>query len=475
MSRVTRKGPTLEPHRVFHPGTKGYVHMQYDPVGSTSIDIGVKVRNPVEVGPWPGSNRYYVGSIPTALFHQIETWIPELREQLLGQLEYDAELGINTLFRPKPYPTKHDYRQLGAVWVDCDCEDLDYFEAVEKVYALQAREIVPPISVIANTGRGIHVYWLLRGGEDDPELPPRGYARNCEMLVRLNREIVRRVKKTFSELEADVNAVWVTTHQRIAGSINTKTGAEVSYTVNVDDKGNPPRYTLGQLLEHFELEARPTEYAKTKASGRTKQPQKKSGWITRHAEPLAELQLLRGYRESLRGFGQGTRRHVCYYMATLMRACGYPRSEIEREVLAVATRCDPPLPRDEAVTSFRSAMARKGDPPANVTIAETLGVTVELAELLGLKKIRPDFQAKPTTRTGKETPNRESRHTFLRQLAETHGNPLPFSYDDLLAQLADAGMTPARGTVYNDVKLLGLRVARTRRRRDATPPPTLVN
>ena len=170
-------------------------------MGGSSIDTGEKVIRPVTAAG-------YVGSFPVSVLDNIQRWIPELREQLYDQVTRDAHIGINTVHSPKPFPSTDDFRRINAVWVDCDCEDLDYFDAVERIYAMQARDALPPISVIANTGRGIHVYWLLTGGEDDPKLPPKGWHKNRVPMVQINEAIADRVAQSFPELKPDKGAVY---------------------------------------------------------------------------------------------------------------------------------------------------------------------------------------------------------------------------------------------------------------------------
>jgi len=472
------KGPNLEDHGIFHPDLEGFVHIQQHPLRGGSIDVGQDVAIPAVVtyqDPETKKRRRYEGTIPVDIFN----WIPEIREQLYPQLTTDSYISINTVFNRRKFPGAGDYRRINAVWVDCDCsrdtEGLDYLEAAERLFGLQARGVVPPFSLIANTGGGVHAYWLLKGGEDDPNLPPRGYARNVETLSRVNQEIACRVAAACPELQPDSGPAWVTTHQRVAGSINTSTNTEVDYWLAVKD-GAELRYTLDYICEFFEVERQPLRYQK-RGKGDVRHPAKLKAWEVRWQYTLDEFQLLRTYVESEGGFpgargkagmlkagSTGTRRWACMFLATILRCNLYPKGRIEQEVYALAKACNPPLPRHEARSSFTSATKKKGKFPGHVTIANTLRVTVELADLLGLERIRPDYQAKPVTRTGKEATNREARMSFLLELADKDG-VLSYDYDTLVALLKDAGMPTARGTVYNYVKGSGLRTTVVRKRR----------
>jgi len=461
------KGPTLEPLNQFHVDPKGYIHFQRRPLAGSSIELDEEANRHLAV-----SAAGYTGSFPVSMLERIQHWLPELREQFYEQLTRDAYASINTVHTPKPWPGTDDYRRINAVWVDCDCEDLDYFEAVERVYAMQARNTLPPISVIANTGRGIHVYWLLTGGEDDPKLPPKGWAKTRFPMEQINEALASRVEQSFPELAPDKAAIHITTHMRIAGSVNTKTGAEVAYTINLDSDDNPPRYTLDYLTEFLGVKPYPTRYKRTRTTPEKKQPQRRVGWVRRYESRLEDFAIIRTYMKSHGGFPKTTRRWAVLYQTNFMEPCGYTKHEMEQEALRLASECNPPLPAHEARAQFKSALPKKGKsgkkkrrkPQSDMKIANKLGVTVELAEQLGLKFLRPD--SRPYTGTGKQKGIREKRLEFLANLAEKHGgNPLPFTYAELEGRMKAAGLKAARGTIQNDLDRLGLYVKNSQKAR----------
>jgi len=442
-----KKGPRLDSLKRFHPDREGYIHLQHDPMAGSSIEVGVKTMLPVEAAG-------YRGTFPVSFLDHLDNWIPELRDSLLEQLKLDSYASINTVYRKKPWPSTEDYKRINAAWVDCDCEDLDYFEALARVSDMTAKDLLLPFSAIERTGRGVRVYWLLKGGEDNPEWGPRSYSRNRRRLVQVNGALVQRMGETYPELEADAGAVYITTHMRVEGSINTRVGVEVDFTFNVAN-GNVPRYTLSQLADFLHLPNLRDTYRVRGQSGEIRQPKKRAGWVTRFEKPLQDFQLYRAYVEAQGGFEKGTRRHACYFLATLMNPCGYKPGEIWAEVQAVARRCNPPIPDHEARAQMKSANKRQRR-PRNATVASKLGITREIAEDLDLQSLHPDHQASFPKGT---KARREARHGFLLELAEAHGNPLPLTYLDLDIELKEAGHVVARGTIQNDLKTLGLKTA----------------
>ena len=100
-----------------------------------------------------------------------------------------------------------------------------------------------------------------------------------------------------------------------------------------------------------------------------------------------------------------------------MRPCGYSLPEMELEALRGGSECNPPLRPHEAKTQFKSTLKKQSKPNGR-TIANKLGVSVEMADLLELKYLAPitshtkelanrDPQGSPVTVPGR--PRRETR------------------------------------------------------------------
>lgn len=404
----------------------------------------------------------FKGSVPLERLEYVITWQP-----VINQLKTDAYVSINTVYGPRPWPTERSYDRLTAAWVDCDCEDLDFTTAMELLQRLESEGIVPPISAIEKTGRGVRPYWLLASEVGPPpklELarlmqeqggapPPKAYYRNRRLQERINKALVQKVEATCPELEPDQDPVKVTTHQRVAGSINSKVGLPVEYFVYLEDSGFPASYTLEELREYLGLEKEP-EIKKKPPRPKPKKTDQKIALLApkrkaqkaRYERLWVEFQIIRFSRG---GFSQGTRRHACYLAATMLRGIGYPDEAIEREVLKIAEHCDPEMAPHEARTQMKSGLSNQ-NPPRNRTVARLLDVTIEEAESLELLSIRPDFEYRP--KKGKRKLEQQRRHEALERLAETHGNPLPYS----LRQLASVTGSHPR-TIRRDLERLGLR------------------
>ncbi len=445
--------PSLKPHLLMHPDENSYVHFQHDPLAGTSLDLGESVM----CHDLPGTQD---GWVQVRELQQLESWIPELREQLLRSLSRDAYASINSGWRASGWPTANQLSRLNAVYVDCDCEDLDYLEAVSLLSQAQAEGLVPPVSMIQDSGRGIWAFWFLRGAEDNPELPPKSFRRNRVIHYDLNRALVRRLQRRYPELEVDPGSSHVARHHRVCGSVNSKTGNQVSFTIHLTGSGEPPRYTFEELRTHLEVPDPIAGIPRNKSYPNKKAPAKRRGWIARHDKPLGELADLWRFR---RGIDQGQRRKACYFFSSLALGAGWNRGAVEAEVLEIARQSRPALPRSEALQQVRSAQ-KKIRRPANATIARELKITEQEISRLGLKKLRPDFDAPQGRRTGLRRAAREARLALLEALAKKYGDPLPFTYSELGKHLRESGLTTSRGTLVNDLRRLGKSVMGYRRR-----------
>ena len=492
-------------------GETGFVHLMSTPGARYGDDI-----EPSPVTMTIGKRRWR-GAYPLEIVRNFDSLFPEVREHLTLQVRPDGRASINTAYFPKPNPNKEGFYRLNAVWLDLDCRELAYKEAFARVARLVADDVLPPFSIVTNTGNGLHVLWGLRGDEKEPELPPRAYRQNRTLQVDINRALVERVRAVQPELQPDPSPVHVTTHTRVPGSRNSRTNSQVVMTVNITSDGLPPYYTLDELREFLNVPVRESTRrapGTRRPDGTPPDPKKLRGHVRRFEVLLEELEALRAHRGGFSGADtrkpkkkrkkkyqlqslkpalppglpgnvepeeqprgdtthatlpadsvstsrgiHGHRRRAVYLLALCMKKLKHAPEDIYRAAAQLARECHPPLPQSEAVTAAKSGMTTRSTPPKNVTIAESLGVTLEEANALHLEKIRPDFEPLPVT-AGRAKKRKQDGLAALRQLVQKYGPVLPFSHDSLRQELqARPGLNVSRGTIGHWLAEVGAQVA----------------
>jgi hypothetical protein len=449
--------PDLGALKILHRAHDGFVHLQAYPLGRR---FGQEGDPPVPVRVTIGNT--YTGSVPVSVLHEWATWLPQVRESLLRQLLIDGYAGVNTAYSPKPWPGSDDFRRLNAALVDCDCYDLEYEQAFARVAQLVADRHLPNFSLVMNTGHGLHVFWLLHGDDERPHLPPRSRARNRALLVDINRALIDRVTAAAPELRPDPGATAVTTHTRVPGSRNTRANATVAMTLNIGHDGTPPTYTLDDLRQFLQLPervalARPRRQLGEGDEQRVPDERKVKGHRARWQGLLHELELLGRHR---RGFEKGTRRKAVCYLATFMARLGHPEADVLRAAEQLGRECRPRMPESEARSQARSGMKRTRKFPRNTTIADDLRVDMAEADLLQLRKLRPDYE--PPSIAGRFQTRRDHAVYLFKQLIAQHGQRLPMTYEALHQHLVMNGVQAARGSVQNWLRKAGGSVVQAR-------------
>jgi len=485
----------------FHAYRAGYVHLW-----RRGRD---KPRYPIDAEGWKGT-------FPVQAIRSFYLWAPSEQERFLGQLKEDSYASINTLYdrydRPNP-PAKY-YTRLNAAYVDLDYgrgkDSMTDDEAIAAVDQLVADGILPTVSVIEQTGRGLHVFWLLSETEAEGEKrvgtyrairglkkgkpmdhlrppyafpheikqyrpfdkldsygrfdgvawwerildltrwPPYALNGNGYRLGEINRALVARIRRECPELVPESGATSVTLHMRLPGSINSKSGTSVVHTVRLaEGTGIPATYTLDGLRQFLGLAKPPRRPKRTRTKKAPDSPEAQRGAAMRRARCTRLWDELQRIRQHRGGFREGQRKRVCFLSAIILRGLGLPDTEIEYEVFELARSCRPPLEAWDAKDAIKGALGRL-KLPKNVTLATDLGVTATEVSELGLNSIDPDHKYRPDA--GRTTARRKERWERIQQLVDELGNPLPLSLSELAARLSYP-----ESTLRRDIKAMGVR------------------
>ena len=350
---------------------------------------------------------------------------------LAAWLTQDSYFTVCSYYRPAPYRNqltgqpdvwrKEKYlSKLTACYSDLDCgraesEEpgacLEWREAQYEAGVLADRGIIPQPSIMARSGRGVYLFWLLKD-EKDPAKPPHAWPEKVQLYKLCNRALTTRIRT--HGLPADKAAVDAARVLRTPGSIHRKTGRRVEYIVQLDQAGRGFVYTLPELARFLELKApadelpaetrtlaRPAQYRKVKSPGSA--PLRSLGaqrLAALRAQDLLTLEAWRGgfkrrgekYRDGSTSPG---RRYVLTLYAGFLRGTKALPDTTAEALRKMAANMHPPYPSDppgedppiaDIVQNVYSDKKRRW---SNEKLCALLGITAELARELELQTIRP--------------------------------------------------------------------------------------
>lgn len=342
-----------------------------------------------------GQDSHIAFARKTPKFQEIGAFpVPEIGNLKIESLiDEDAYFTVNGAFAAAYYLTSHGHpaalrkeghlRYLNAVFVDLDVgrpgsPPDEWSAAIRGVFGLVRFHAIPPPSIVARSGRGVNIFWLLRD-PNNPSLPQRARREKIPEYKAVNK----RMNELLEDFGADRNAVDGARFLRIPGSVNSKSGLRVTYAPIRDRNGEIPVYTLQELQEFIGV-TEPKRDRITRNRGSC--PGRIAGYLEFHRKRLENLVDIAVH---LKGFPKGIRRKSLLLIATSCRAIGYSEDQIVSFLEESASYCRPPFPSDpedptiqEIVDEVWSTKALKfGDK----TLARLFGLSEQEAIALGLR------------------------------------------------------------------------------------------
>jgi len=362
----------------------------------------------------------------------------------------NSKTGLPDVRRKEKYLSK-----LTAAYADIDCgrpESDDPLERQEWTAALAQAEslmdsgAIPQASIMARSGRGVYLFWLLRD-DKDPNKLPHAWPEKIEQYKKINRALNELLRTR--KLPADPAAIDAARVLRVHGSIHRATNKRVAYWLRADERGKGFVYTLPELSAFLKLPdpggelpagtralARPAQYRKVKHLGSA--PLRSNGAKALNALRAQDLRTIEQWRGGFLKRGMkhpdghtspGRKRLLTLY-ANFLRGSGANQPATLEALRAMAANMKPPYPSDSPgddpieslVTAEYSTRARRRW--SNAKLLPLLGITADLARELDLKTIRPkevaseSDLARPT-----HAELMEQRREFARQYVERYGLP----------------------------------------------------
>lgn len=380
-------------------------------------------------------------------------------------LTHDAYMTVNAYYRAAPY--KNEATGLPGVWrkekhlssltacyADIDSgrpesdepgAHLTWRQAQHEAEYLADSGIIPQPSIMARSGRGVYLFWLLRD-VDDPAKLPHAWPEKVELYKACNKALHGRL--LAHQLPADKYALDAARVLRVPGSIHRTALRRVGYVIQADEHGRGFAYTLPELAEFLDLPAldgnlpdgtrklaKPAQYRKVKNPGTA--PLRAHGTRTLNALRAQDLLTLQVHRGGFlkRGMkypdghtSHGRKKHLELY-ANFLRGSGADKAVTLDAISSMAANMKPPwpdetgdpTPADLVDAEYSTNKRRRWK---NVTLCKLLGISADVARELDLKTIRPREVAIEADRARPyQADVIRARREWLREYIHEHPNP----------------------------------------------------
>ncbi len=221
--------------------------------------VGYMAKKPDGGGLWP------VGAVKV---RDVREMLPGVLDHFIG---YDGYFSVNSFWRAGatwkktglPYLLRREKMllELAACYADLDVgrpeeeskhpgAALDWQAAQIEVLRRQRDGIIPPFSMMACSGRGVYLFWLLRD-HGDPEKLPHAYPSAIIRYKAINGALHERLRGLACDTIADAARVL-----RHPGSVHTEVMKRVTYSLTAQaDDGGRLTYSLPELEHLLGLDA----------------------------------------------------------------------------------------------------------------------------------------------------------------------------------------------------------------------------
>jgi hypothetical protein len=364
--------------------------------------------------------------------------------------------------------------RLNACYVDLDvgrdgfvgAQGMSAHMASIKAFAMMRMGLLPKASIMAMSGRGLYLIWLLRD-DKEPKMPQRAWPEKLADYHAINQKL----NVLLRELASDQKAMDAARVIRVPGSINTKSQKSVHYdTIRWGQDGSIClTYTLKELADEIGLRQLPS-HSFIQAYSRPTQkpgsaPNRRNGYITVNQLRVNDLLKIEEYRGGFKkkGLHYADGSVSCGRLLVLtqytlnLHGTGLPEAQTLREVTKMADRCTPPYPSDtndtklsKLVESIYKKRLSKWKTKTNDNLCEMLGLKANICEWLELETIVP---SSVTEKRKEQKPKREDkirqRREIIRYYMETYGIT---STRKLAERCASHGIKISHTRVSNDIK-----------------------
>ena len=386
--------------------------------------------------------------------------------------------------------SEKNFSWLNACYAEIDCYKLPHpligidpavpadaiFDADSCLWTISKLEEageIPTPTMVAQSGRGVYVFWLLRDAAD-PKLP----VPMREATAALYRAVNSKICAYFSTLNCDPKAKNIGRFLRFPGSVHSGAGKATQYLGFYKDPSRQDMtYTLEELAKAFKVyepKADPIKLpdARTKELAVDTRPASARNLVKRrgyHAQRMTIVDDLESLEKSRGGWPHGMRREaLLIYARVNLQAYGpQMRKDILRAVKKMAARCVPPYPSDvkdaTAEQIVSDALSKLKHRMKAAALCKKLKVTAEEAQDLELRFIVPlaeKIQRRQVALNNRRPEKIKRRRQAISDIFASRPSKTPPTLRELQALLLKRyGYKVSLPTLSRDTRKLGIAVA----------------
>lgn len=399
----------------------------------------------------------------------LDNMLPGYADRLTKDSLLSINAGYTLAHRDKSdrgYPdhTNRNLKYLCACYCDIDHYKLGltFHQARARVFDMCEAGVLPWMSMIVDSGRGMWLLWLLHDhtNPQHAHIGAWGVSEFDPLMIysQVNQAICSRLKTIGGDPKASDGARYI----RTPGSFRTDTSKAVWWSIQgTGDSGFS--YTLWELADYFHVQCRrlmPIESAalapKTRKTG-----SQSCGQIVATAQRLGAVNALIAIRN---GFHEGDREIGLRHYAIALRYSGVSIEDAMRATLSMAELCHPPFLPASTRLCVKSAYNQGANGTKRwkfASFSRVLDVSREEAEIIAQRIGRPTFpaageQLQPLTRMdGKPKRSQETaaRRAAIQSIVDEVGCVL--SSRAMKVRLEALGHEASYVTILTDYRNLG--------------------
>lgn len=396
----------------------------------------------------------------------MESLFPEL----VPRLDQDCFFAINGFWQPprmhRMSRKKKHIQRINAAFVDIDCHEIGITQgqAIGAIIDRMDSGVIPPISLMVKSGRGVWCLWLIADRFDGSQ-----GQKATDYAIPLAELVQRDLWRKLQGLGADANARDLCRITRVPGSVNGKSGSRTEYWIRADPSGRVASYQLDDLARMLGVIVPWVRTEQQKCL--EKQKAGLAGYAARWLNELKRFRTLWAARET---FAEGTRGGAVFLYLKFLRRCqtllplsdGEIRDEMESLFLALEqvggsrprVRGKGKTSREYSRKEFEAALQRKntGANPSHAMISQLLRISRNESTLTGWPEWGGLSECEKTAKQKQIERRRLLRLMLFREDGTQKNLPSLRELQDRIGYL-DSELKCAHKTIGSDLAAIGVR------------------